>query len=72
VLARGGADPESVAGLKQDVIAASAAIRGLLEGRGPREIDLPFSEWKFSIAAMAFGAVWTLVTGIVAIHTWKG
>jgi hypothetical protein len=72
VLARHDADPESIAGLKQDVIAAAASIRGLLGSSGPREVELPFSEWKFSMAAMAFGAVWTLITGLVAVHTWKG
>jgi len=68
-LVHGGASTESVAGLKADVQAAEASMKRVLSQKGRQAIDLSFSQWKFALAAMAFGAVWFLATGAIALSS---
>lgn len=68
-LAQGATSTESVAGLKADVQAAEASLKRLLSQKGRQAIDLSFSEWKFALAAMAFGAVWFLASGAIALSS---
>jgi hypothetical protein len=62
---------ETVPGHGPDVQAAAESLGRMLEGKGAGSVDLSLSEWKFAIAAMAFGAVWSLITGLIALHSWN-